>query len=100
SMLVVVALLLVSMSGLALAALTVMRASSKVQRRDREHAHAHYVAQAGLATAVFKLKQNQSASLGTPAAPVRLDRSRYYVTQENLTSEIVRLTATGLDDRA
>jgi hypothetical protein len=99
SMLVVVALLLISMSGLALAALTVMRASSKLQRRDREHVHAHYVAQAGLAKALFKLRQNQSATLGTPAAPLVLDRSHYYVTQENLSAQIYRLTATGLDDR-
>jgi hypothetical protein len=77
-----------------------MRAGSKLQRRDREHTHAHYVAQAGLAKALFKLRQNQSAALGTPGAPLALDRSRFYVTQENLTSQIVRLTSTGMDDRA
>jgi len=93
-------ILLVGMSGLSLALLEVLRASGGLQRRDREHTHAHYVAQAGLSTALFKLKQGQSGVLGSAAAPLRCDQSRYYVTQENLSGRLIRLTATGLDDRA
>ena len=99
SLLSIMVVLLVGMSGLSLALLEVLRASGGLQRRDREHTHAHYVAQAGLSTALFKLKQGQSGALGTAAAPVRCDESHYYVTQENLSGRLIRLTATGLDDR-
>ncbi len=100
SLLVIVAVLLIGMSGLALAFLEVLRASSGLQRRDREHAHARYVAQAGLSTALFRLKHGQGGALGTPLAPVACGASRCYVTAEDLTSQLFRLTATGLDDRA
>src|SRR5260221_7156241 len=99
SMLGIVAVLLVAMSGLSVALLQTLRASCALQRRDREHAHARYVAQAGLSTAVFRLQNGHGAALGSAAAPVAWDQSHYYVTQENLTSQIFRLTATGLDDR-
>ena len=100
SMLAVVAVMLVAMSGLAVALLQTLRASGALQRRDREHAHARCVAQAGLSTALFQLQRGQSGTLGTPGAPLAWDKSHYFVTRENLTSDIVRLTSTGLDDRA
>jgi len=100
SMLTVVAVLLVGMSGLSLALLHCTRSSGSAQRRDREGTHALYVAGAGLSKAVFSLQSGHSGALGAADAPVAFDQSRYYVRQEDLTSDILRLTATGLDDRA
>jgi len=99
-MLSIVAVMLLAMSGLAVALLRTSKASSSLQRQDRENAHARYVAQAGLSTAMFNLQTGHSGALGTEQTPVRWDRSQYYVTQQNVTPEVIRLTATGLDDRA
>jgi len=100
TMLTVIAVLLVGMSGLVLALFHVTRSSGSAQRRDRENTHALYVAGAGLSKAVFSLQSGHSGALGAADAPVTLDQSRYYVRQEDLTSDILRLTATGIDDRA
>jgi hypothetical protein len=98
-MLGIVAVLLVALSGLAMALLHVLHASSALQRRDREHTHARYVAQAGLSNAVFQLQCGHEGTLGTPDDPLVFDKSHYYVEQEDLSGGILRLTATGLDDR-
>jgi len=100
SMLSIVAVMLLAMSGLAVALLRTSKASSSGQRQDREIAHARYVAQAGLSTAMFNLQTGHSGALGNAQAPVVWDRSHYYVTQQNVTADVIRLTATGLDERA
>jgi hypothetical protein len=88
------------MAGLAVAVLRSTKASSSEQRQDRQNAHARYIAQAGLSTAMFNLQRGQSGALGSSQAPVVWDKSHYYVTQQNVTADVIRLTATGLDDRA
>jgi hypothetical protein len=95
----VVAVMLVAMSGLALALMSVTKASGAAQRHDREDTHARYVAQAGLSSAMFRLQTGHSGALGSEDSPVTWDKSRYYVRQENLAADVIRLTATGLDDR-
>ena len=100
SMMIVVAVMLVGMSGLAVALLRVTKATGSAQRLDRENTHARYVAEAGLSAAMFSLQSGHSGALGSVDAPVGWDKSRYYVTQQNLTSDVIRLTATGFDDRA
>jgi len=99
-MLTIVAVMLLAMAGLAVAVLRSTKASSSEQRQDRQNAHARYIAQAGLSTAMFNLQRGQSGALGSSQAPVVWDKSHYYVTQQNVTADILRLTATGLDDRA
>ena len=99
SMMIVVGVMLVGMSGLAIALLRVTKANGSAQRLDRENTHARYVAEAGLSAAMFKLQSGQSGALGSMDAPVAWDKSRYYVTQQNLTPDVIRLTATGFDDR-
>ena len=100
SMLTIVAVMLLAMSGLAVALLNSTKASTSEQRQDRQNAHARYVAQAGLATSMFSLQRGLSGVQGTAQTPVVWDKSRYYVTQQNVTADVIRLTATGLDDRA
>lgn len=100
SMLSIVAVMLIAMSGLAVALLRTTTASNAAQRFDRESAHARYVAEAGISVAMFKLQSGHGGNLGSAGAPVTWDKSRYFVTEENLTSDIIRLTSTGLDDRA
>jgi hypothetical protein len=98
-MLTIVAVMLLAMAGLAVAVLRTTKASTAEQRQDRQSAHARYVAQAGLSTAMFNLQRGASGALGSSQAPVTWDKSRYYVTQQNVTADVIRLTATGLDDR-
>jgi hypothetical protein len=100
SMLTIVAVMLLAMAGLAVAVLRSTKASTSLQRQDRQSAHARYIAQTGLSTAMFNLQRGQSGALGSSQAPVVWDKSHYYVTQQNVTADILRLTATGLDDRA
>src|SRR5689334_3523573 len=100
SMLTIVAVMLLAMAGLAVAVLRTTKASSSEQLQDRQSAHARYVAQAGLSTAMFNLQRGASGALGSVQAPVVWDKSHYYVTQQNVTADVIRLTATGLDDRA
>src|SRR5690349_23098266 len=85
SMLTIVAVMLLAMAGLAVAVLRTTKASSAEQRADRQSAHARYVAQAGLSTAMFNLQRGQSGALGSAQSPVTWDKSRYYVTQQNVT---------------
>jgi len=96
----VVAVMLVGMSGLAVALMRVTKSSGAAQRHDREDTHARYIANAGLANAMFRLQSGQQGALGTAQAPVQLDKSHYYVQQEFLAADVIRLTSTGLDDQA
>jgi Putative Ice-binding-like adhesive domain len=100
TMLGMVAVMLVAMSGLAVALLMQTQSSTAEQKHDRESVHARYIAQAGLARAMYNLQSGNSGVLGSSTQPQAWGKSHFYVTQENLGGDLIRLTATGVDDRS
>jgi hypothetical protein len=70
------------------------------QRGELEEIHARYVCEAGLTQAYYQLQRGESGDVGTDAEPVEWGAARFWVEQDNLPAGIVRLRATGLDDRS
>jgi hypothetical protein len=95
-----VAFAIVAMSGLSLSLAVLARAATKEQRQDKESVHARYVCEAGLSNSMFALQRGASGALGTQAAPLAWDTSNYWVTQNNIAADLIKLTATGLDERS
>src|SRR5512147_550034 len=61
---------------------------------------AHFVAQAGLATAMYDLERGQNGVEGTPTAPIAWDRTTYYVTRTDISPDVISLQSTGFDERS
>jgi len=88
-----------ALSMLALSMMIVSLANAKEQRGAREDLNARYVAEAGLAQAVFDLANGGTGNVGTANAPTIYGRSRYFVQATDLGDGLVQLVSTGIDDR-
>jgi hypothetical protein len=99
SALAVVVIMVTVMAGMACMLLTVTLGGHKEQRQEREGLHARAVAQAGISDAMHNLLRGASGVIGTPDEPVAWGRSRYFVTETNLSGSVISLQSTGIDDR-
>jgi hypothetical protein len=88
------------MAGMSAVLLTIAASGKKEQRQEREELSIRCVAQAGISAAMFNLQKGTSGVIGSAQAPAAWGTSRYYVTQENLSAEVISLKSTGVDDRS
>lgn len=97
STLVMVMVALVAVAGLSLSAVVITNAAAKQQRSTRDRLAAQYVAEAGLAEAVFDLMTGGTGTQGDLQAPDAYGRSSYWVDAVDLGGGMTSLQATGLD---
>ena len=95
--LVIVGVAMVGMAMLSFAILTVSRSAADQQRGSRNHIGARYIAEAGLADAMFAMSSGSSGNRGSEDAPLDFGESEYWVVAQDLGSDLTRLTATGVD---
>lgn len=92
-------IVMVIMTGASFALLQTTLAGHNEQRQERQALRAHFVAQAGLAAAMYDLQRGQTGVEGTPTAPVAWDKTTYYVTRTDLAADLISLQSTGFDGR-
>lgn len=97
--LVLIAMALIGLAGLSATLLMLTHSGSREQRQDREKIHARYVCLAGISAGMFNLQRGLSGAIGTQSSPASLGKAQYWVTQTNVTSDVLRLLATGRDSR-
>lgn len=97
--LVFMALGLASVLALSASLLVLVRSHSKEQRGSFEDQGSRYVAQAGLAQAMYQLQRSTSGVVGSPGHPASFGTSSYVVEAENVGSDLIRLRSLGIEDR-
>ncbi len=100
SALALTVLCLTMLAALCAALLTVGHATSNERRAEAQRTHARYVCQAGLSQAVYQMHRGEDPSVGSREEPAAWGASRYWVESESPSTDIIRIRATGLDDRA
>jgi hypothetical protein len=99
SALAMMTLVVTGLLGLSAAAVVAARSHYQEGRAKREELHARYVAQAGLAQGMYELYRGHTGAVGSQDTPAVLGKSSYFVTATTLGTDMVKLTATGTDDR-
>jgi len=105
-------MIVLAVAGLAVLTAVLMNIGlgrAKEQQYEQREIHAEYVCQAGLSQAMYQLLRGTSGNVGTAGNPAVWGTSRLWVQEEylpdpmnplvNLDPAVIRLTATGLDDR-
>ena len=93
----------VAMAGLAILSVTMLAmssAASKQQRSSRDEIGAQYIAEAGLADAVFAMSSGATGERGSKSAPMSFGECEYWVEAAELGSGMTQLTATGIDGKS
>ncbi len=99
SALVAVAILMVGVAMLSLAMLSVSSSAANTQRQSKDESASLYIAEAGVAAALFSLEQGASGDLGAADDPVDFGGTSYWVdTTDNLDGTLTVLS-TGLGGR-
>jgi len=99
------ALVMVTMAAAVLATLSfsilaVSLAGSKEQRGAKERIRARYVAEAGLADAVYDMAEGGSGDLGSKQNPIKYGNGNYWVDTTNVGTELYQMVATGREARS
>ena len=98
--LLMIAVVTTGLIGLSFGLVAITHASAKEQRQDKEDVRVSYVCQAGLANSMFELVRGNNGALGSEGAPVAWGTASYWVTRTDPAADIIRLEATGLEDRS
>lgn len=100
SAMVMVTLVLVAMAGLSLSVLAVTNSSNDSLREARERTSAMYVAEAGIAQALFDLQNGGTGVVGSEGAPAAYEQSDFWVSVTDMGGGSKSLVATGFDKGA
>jgi hypothetical protein len=89
-----------ALAALSAALLSVSVSNSREQRGEKQEIHASYVCQAGLSQAMYQLQRGLTGNVGSQGTPATWGPAHVWVQATNVTSDIVRLRATGIEDEA
>ena len=100
SALVMAMVMVTTLGMLSLSILSTVGSSYKLNRQVRTEAGARYVAEAGIAEAIYALSQGGNGSLGNAKQRLDYGGGTYWVETEDLGSNRISLVSTGLEDTA
>jgi len=100
SSLIAVVIAMTVLAAFSLAMVSTYTASTKAHRELRERVSALYVAEAGLAEAMFQVERGLPGDVGSPEQPVAYGNGTYHVQQTDQGAGVFALVATGEEDHA
>ncbi len=100
SALIVAMVMVTTLGMLSLAILSTVGSSFKLNRGVRTEAAARYVAEAGIAEAIYALSQGGNGSLGNAKQRLDYGNGTYWVETDDLGSSRLSIVSTGLDGLA
>lgn len=97
---VLVAMLVASLAMLSFALVSIVGSTSRAVKGSKDDLNAIYVCESGIGQAVFELANGGDGNVGSEDVPIKYGNASYWITANDLGSNMTSLTATGRDNKA